>query len=226
MTWHPVAPDGTKSVKDNRPILGDNTTYTETTMNVDHIWGDSSSGGNQGHHQFVQMPKSDVGGTPTDPSLASLMDGLIYSKELSATESVSNQDVKPFYINEAGATSAVPGVEQIMQLLGIRAMCVFSVDGAGVITETYKHNVTVTRQDTGEFTATFAAELPTNDYLALGSCIRNTSSTSSYGLWVVSPSTTLTSVKSTTELKFATYSNVGALLRFDPLQCWFVIFGG
>ena len=218
MVWQSTAPDGTKSVKDNRSILQDNTTYTKTTMNVDHFWDDATAG-NDGHHQFVQMPKADVGGTPTDPSLASLMDGLFYAKELSATESVNNQDVKPFFINESAAAGATLGVAQTMQLLGIRAMCVFSVAG-GVVTEKYKHNVTVTRSQSGLFTGTFGSELPTSDYLFLGA----STYALGFGLCSVRP-TTVPNHKTTTQVEFAT-SLVGAALASDSVECWFVIFGG
>jgi len=225
MVWKTTAPDGTKSVKDNRSILQDNTTYTKTTMNVDHFWDDATAG-NDGHHQFVQMPKSDVGGTPTDPSLAALMDGLVYAKELTSTESVNNQDVKPFFINESAAAGATLCVTQVMQLLGIRAMCVFDVSPAGAITELYKHNCTVTRTSAGRFTATFTAELPTNDYIAIGDCIRRDANPGNVNHWAPQGAATVSTVKSTTFFKFITYTYSGSPSNVDPLQAWFVIFGG
>ncbi|MCK5435549.1 MAG: hypothetical protein KAI88_02875, partial [Nitrosomonadaceae bacterium] len=55
MTWTPTAPDGSLSVKANRPLLAGNTTYTKTTMGGtandttntdvirDHYWDVSSA---------------------------------------------------------------------------------------------------------------------------------------------------------------------------------------
>jgi len=218
MAWQTTAPDGTKSVKANNSILQDNTNYIKTTMNVDHFWDDDTAG-NDGHHRFVQMLKSDSGGTPTDPSLAADMDGLIYAKELTSTESVNNQDVQPFYINETAGSGVNP---QVMQLLGIRAMCVFTI-GAGpgfTITELYKHNCTVTRASAGFFTATFGLELPSADYIAIGGCTYPTA----LGQWYVAPSLN-PGYKSSTQLIFATATNAVTTIS-DPEQVWFVVFGG
>lgn len=116
-------------------------------------------------------------------------------------------------------SGATLGVTQVMQLLGIRAMCVFDVAG-GVVTELYKHNCTVTRDSAGAFTATFASELPTADYLAFGASIY----TLTRGEWSVIPSAN-PGYKSTTTLKFATAPANTASVS-DPVQAWFVVFGG
>ena len=66
MSWSSTAPDGTKSVKDNRPILGNNTIYTETTMKIDHHWNESVS--LDGHHNVIQQNKQDAAGVPVNPA--------------------------------------------------------------------------------------------------------------------------------------------------------------
>lgn len=78
MAWNSTAPDGTKSVKLNRPILQANTTYTEAEMNKDHYW---NIGVNEdGRHKFVQSPK-----VAADPAVAGGMDGVTYIRQVSAT---------------------------------------------------------------------------------------------------------------------------------------------
>lgn len=68
MPWNSISPLGTVSVKANRAINQQNTTYTEVTMGnqvvgtnptpqtaKDHFW---NVGGNEdGHHRFIQSPR-------------------------------------------------------------------------------------------------------------------------------------------------------------------------
>lgn len=74
MTWSVVAPDGTKSVKDNTSILQGNTTYTKTTLNIDHYWNTASN--LDGFHKKVEMTKQD-----DDITIGDSMDGGFYLKE-------------------------------------------------------------------------------------------------------------------------------------------------
>lgn len=93
MPWNSISPDGSKSVKDNTPLMDQNTAYIEATMKIDHFW---NSGTNKdGHHQFVQSPAYVVGGNPADPALASGMDGEIYFRKVSST----NARIEAFYRN-------------------------------------------------------------------------------------------------------------------------------
>lgn len=100
MVWSNISPDGTKSVKSNTPNMLANTQYTKTTMNVDHFW---DVGVNQdGHHKQVQMPKM-----ATDMILGAGMDGGIYFKEVSA----SNTRVQGFYRNVNGIYQFIPAFQ-------------------------------------------------------------------------------------------------------------------
>jgi len=92
--WHILAPDGSKSVKDNELILQDNTTYTKDTMNKDHYWDIGSD--EDGHHKQVQMPKQ-----AADITLAAGMDGGIYFKE-------TNSRIEGFYRNASEIYQFIP----------------------------------------------------------------------------------------------------------------------
>jgi len=219
MPWNSTWPQGSLSVKSNRASGNQNTTYIETTASVDHFWNESAN--KDGHHLQVQMPMQGTPAVPTDPTLATEMDGVFYYKAKSATEAPDNQDVQPFFINNEEAST--PGVTQIMQLLGIRVCGVFSVSG-GVVTVEYSHNLTsITRNGTGVFTVVFPS-LPTNNYLVLGDGVANSSSSTEKLDFYVQGSTSLSTVKSKTSFKFRTNNSSG--LSADPLQCWFVCFGG
>jgi len=218
VSWNSTWPLGTVSVKQNKLTGQNNTTYVETTLNVDHFFNIGSD--EDGHHQFIQSPKMESGGSPSNPSLATGMDGVLYFKEKTAAEAVDQQDVQPFYINEVSATT------QIMQLLGIRAMGVFDrIQSNGAVTLQYGHNCSVARTDTGDYTITFTNPLPSDNYLVLGGCVRHSSSADDLGFFGCEGNTTLAS-KSATTCKFQTYTFSGSPDSIDPLQTWFVVFGG
>lgn len=212
VTWNSTSPDGAKSVQDNNTIIQQNTTYIETVQNYDHYW---NAGTNEdGHHRYVQTIGYNSGGTPTDPTLATGMEGVYYAKLKTSAEATAQQDVQPFYKN-AG---------QVMQVLGMRACVCFDVSGS-TVTVQYAHNIaSVSRTATGRFTVTFTNSLPSVNYLALGSAIRNTSSATSNIAFVPDSATSLSSVKTTSTFSFHT-SDTESNLR-DPLQCWVVFFGG
>jgi len=208
VSWNSVSPDGTKSVKLNRTLLQDNTTYTETTLNNDHYWNIGVD--EDGHHKYAQMPKSDIGGVPTDPTLATGMDSVFYSKLVT--------DVQPFMRNAS----------MIMPLLGIRAMGVFTVNqGTGAVTTNFSHNVSSIILDTaidGAYIAGFTNAMPSVNYLILGGGIIYNSSFTQPLIFSTQGNTTLGAVKNTTFFKFSTLNKSFALVK--PLQAWFVCFGG
>lgn len=100
MPWNAISPDGTKSVKANTPTMLENTTYTETTMNISHYWDEGSN--LDGQHQFVASPKQ-----ATDIAIPTSMDGIIYYKEVSA----SNSRVQGFYRNSQGIFQFIPSFQ-------------------------------------------------------------------------------------------------------------------
>lgn len=113
MTWHATCPDGTRSVKANKAIIQDNTTYTEVTMGNsvvgtntvdtrDHFWNVGSN--EDGRHRFIQSPKFTVGGVATDPVLGTGMDGVTYIKE----DGLTPTRVQGFYRNAEGVYQYLP----------------------------------------------------------------------------------------------------------------------
>jgi len=110
MAWSSTAPLGSVSVKANRSILGDNTSYIETTMGNsvvgtntnttrDHFWNVGSN--EDGRHRFINSPAFTVGGLPTDPVIGSGMDGVLYLK-------TTNSRAEWFHRNSSGIYQAVP----------------------------------------------------------------------------------------------------------------------
>ena len=94
MTWNSVSPNGTLSVKSNTTPMQQNTTYTETTLNVDHYWNIGTE--EDGHHLQVQMVKK-----ASDLTLDTGMDGGIYLKETTGR-------VEGFYRNDEGIYQFIP----------------------------------------------------------------------------------------------------------------------
>lgn len=213
MTWNPDTPLGTISVKDNRSRFVNNNTYTESKMNVDHYW--NIGGDEDGHHKFVQCPKTETGGTPSDPTVATGMDGAIYLKQKTAVESPDFQGVLPYFKD----SQVTPG---IMEILGIRACCVFSVS-AGIVTQEYSHNVTVVRNSIGDFTATFTVSLPSANYIFLGGAHLPTSLNSMRAIVPSGASSKTTALVKMQTLRDNINENFDPR---DPLQAWFVVFGG
>lgn len=219
MVWTSVAPDGSKSVKANEATMLANTSYIETEMDKDHFWDTGVD--EDGRHRFAQMPKYEDGevSTPTSPTIAAGMDLAYFSRLKTAIESVDQQDVQP-YVRNANA---------IMQLLGIRACGVFNVGGAG-LTTVYSHNCTIVRTDSGRFTVTFTDALPSANYVFLGGGVANSADTNDTVTCDVEANPVLASVKTTTFVKFRTIringSSSQTRVTKDPLQGYFVIFGG
>ncbi len=110
MPWNSTAPIGSISVKANRTILQDNTTYIETTMGNsivgtnttstrDHFWDVSSDV--DGRHRFIQSVGFTVGGNPEDPLLGTGMDSVLYPK-------TTNTRVEWFHRNTDGIYQFIP----------------------------------------------------------------------------------------------------------------------
>lgn len=234
MPWNSTSPIGSISVKANRTTMNQNTTYTETTMGNsaigtntvttrDHFW---NVGANEdGRHRFIQSPAFTVGGLPTDPVVGIGMDGVSFIKLLTAIQSTAQQDVQPFYRNAS----------QVMQLLGIRAMGVFTANTGANPTQAevlYSHNLNlqaagtpgIVRTGVGRFTITFANAMPSRNYLVLGLCIRDSATVDDDMFMYVPAATSVTNSKSTTRVKIAYKSPDSS--HHDPLQAWFVCFGG
>lgn len=222
MAWSSTWPDGSQSVKANQPTGAANTTYIETHMNKDHFW--NISGDKDGHHQFVQMTQQGTPAAPTDAALATAMDGAIFVKAKSTTEAVDSQDAQPFFINNK--VVGTPGNTQVMQLLGIRAMGVFDRKTSnGAITLQYSHNCTVARTGTGVYKVTFSSALPSDNYLVLGKCIKYDSDPEQTADFFMSGGTSLT-LKNVNNFTFRTNSLGASPTGVDPLQTWFMVFGG
>lgn len=91
MPWNSTWPVGSISVKANRVVGQQNTTYIETTMGNsvvgtntnttrDHFW--NVGGDEDGRHRFIQSLAFTVGGNPTDPVLGSGMNAVLYLKTI------------------------------------------------------------------------------------------------------------------------------------------------
>ena len=226
MAWNSVAPDGSKSVKANNPLLLANTQYIEATMEntandttntdaiKDHYWNVDAN--LDGRHRYVNMPEYTIAGTETDPVLGASMGGTLYCKRKTAAESPDQQDVQPFFRNSAN----------LMQLLGMHACCTFngrSTNGACDIE--YNQNITsVTRTAKGKYDVVMTNALPSSNYLMFGNAIA-TGGTQLIMLSISAGASVLADVKTTTTMKITTAKNVdGALV--DILQGWFFCFGG
>jgi len=234
MPWNSTWPDGTVSVKANDATGVQNTNYIKATMGAsivgtntgattDHFWDVDAN--LNGHHRFVKMPKftsTAVAPDDTDPAIGVGIDAAYYAKLKLTLESTAAQDVQAFFKN---TTSPV------MQLLGIRAMGVFT-GGAADPTQAevlYSHNLAtqtagtkgIVHTSTGHYTVTFATALPTANYLILGGAIRDSDAELLFG---VRGNASLAAVKSTTMFKFSTQSDGGTV--HNPLQAWFICFGG
>lgn len=88
MGWNSTWPDGSKSVKQNETTGKENTNYIKATLNIDHFFNFGTN--EDGHHRFVNMIKQ-----ASDVSIATGMDGVLYLKEVSA----SNSRIELFYRN-------------------------------------------------------------------------------------------------------------------------------
>lgn len=93
MPWNSTWPVGSISVKANRIVGQQNTTYIETIMGNspvgtntnttrDHFWNVGSN--EDGRHRFINSPVFTVGGIAADPLVGSGMDAVLYLKMTNA----------------------------------------------------------------------------------------------------------------------------------------------
>lgn len=112
MPWNSTWPVGNISVKANRTLGQQNTTYIETTMGNsvvgtnttttrDHFWNVGSN--EDGRHRFIQSPAFTVGGNPTDPVLGVGMNGVFYFKTVQAR-------CEGFFRNAQGIFQVFPAI--------------------------------------------------------------------------------------------------------------------
>lgn len=223
--------DGAKSVKLNRPTLNANALYIQDNMRLDHFWNEDND--KDGHHDAIQMPIQGTIAAPTNPTLATGLDGVVYLKHKIAADSGSNQDVQPYFQNET-TINAVADTPFVMQMLGVRAAGVVTITNPGssgsISTAAtgnpwdYAHNISnVVRDSNGDYTITFANELPTNNYLVHIDAVGPGSGNTVTGF--VLGTSTLSTSKSTTFVKLR-FVSVGAGASRDPLQFWFTVWGG
>lgn len=116
MPWNSTAPLGSSSVKANKPILGQNTTYIEDTMGKvvvgtntvttrDHFWNVSSN--LDGRHRFIQSPaftSTVVTVPPNTPVIGSGMDGVMYLR------TTFDGSVQGFYRNGRNINQFIPAL--------------------------------------------------------------------------------------------------------------------
>ena len=112
MPWNSTSPLGTVSVKANRVIQQQNSTYTETTMGNsvvgtntnttrDHFWNVGTN--EDGRHRFIQSPAFTVGTLPADPVIGTGMDSVEYTKTVLGT-------VQGFFRNAQGIYQHIPAL--------------------------------------------------------------------------------------------------------------------
>lgn len=110
MPWHSTFPVGNTSVRANRTVGQDNTSYIESTMGNsivgsnttstrDHFWAVGSD--EDGRHRFIQSPAFTVGSAPADAVIGTGMDTVRYAK-------TTNGRVEWFSRNAEGIYQDVP----------------------------------------------------------------------------------------------------------------------
>lgn len=222
MVWNVNSPDGAKSVKQNTIPMQQNTAYLLSTQQKDHFFNEGSD--EDGHHKWAQMVATNDANKSlqTNMTLAAGIDASYFTRFMTPgeTNSVGTEaNTQPFFVSQ---NSTIPN-ESIMQLLGIRACAVFNVVG-GVVTVVYKFNMTsVARTAQGKYTATYTNSLPSNAYMVLGGAIYNGGISNILSLNVIG-GTDLVNNKNVSQclLRITTETNTTA----DPLQAWFICFGG
>ena len=211
MTWSDTPIDGQQSVAANKAPINNAFTYIANTEKIDHFW-DNANSNLDGHHQFVQMPKTESGGNPANASIAPDMDGVYFIKDKTATDAPDLQTAEPFYISNDGTN------DQILQL-GFRAMMHFELSGT-TITEKYAHNCSVARTGTGLFTLTFDVAMPTDNYILMGTAMRSSGNALSIAIQPGTKASNMT----TALVKFGTYSTSDSAR--DPVVVTLAVCGG
>jgi hypothetical protein len=213
MVWSSTWPVGTVAVGDNTLTGQANTTYVETTMNVDHYW--NIGGDEDGHHKFVQCPKTETGGTPSNPTVATGMDGALYLKQKTTVESPDFQAVLPYFKDGLVSPS-------ILEMLGIRSCGLVTIGASPTFTivSKYSHNLTsITRQSAGVYDVVFP-QLPSQYYLPFVMALRRGSAGQS------AYATLDGTLKTDTGFRILVQRTEITTTRTDPQELWFFVFGG
>ena len=230
MPWNANWPDQTRSVSGNTTTGQENTTYTKTTLNSDHFWNIAPA--SDGHHRFVQTVATNEAAhdSPINMPLAAGIDLSYFSRYKTSVESSDplSRNCQPFVKDIGPAGEVSPWSAGVMQLLAIRACAVFSFPPpAGTLVITYSHNISgITNAHPGEFIANFAVALPSNNYMILGGAIQNDLSLDKLMEFSVCGATVLTTVKSDGMFQFRTKTTGGTPTPYNPLNGWFIVFGG
>ena len=170
MTWADNPINGQNSVSANKAPINNAFQYIADTQEIDHYWDDANAN-LDGRHRFVQMPKNESGGSPSNPSIGTDIDGVIFVKEKTAAEAPDIQIAEPFYIVNDGTN------DQVLQM-GFRAICQFQGRTSnGNCTLNYSHNISsIARTGQGLYTITYNTAMPSNKYAIFGSAQRFSSS--------------------------------------------------
>jgi hypothetical protein len=223
-TYKTTVPVTGESVSANATYIQQNTNYVKNNLKLDHYWAEDAT--LDGRHKAIQMPKTETGGTPDDPTLGTGINGALYLKAKTSAEAPDFQAVLPYFKDN----SAAPG-PAVLEMLGIRACAVIDISADGLtLTPKYIHNVVVTRASAGSYTATFTNAMPSVNYLVLGDCIGRVktfggqlSDLSNFRLLGDANAPN----KTTALFKFGSYTTfTGTIQISDPKSIWFVVFGG
>jgi hypothetical protein len=119
MAWHPIFPLGSVSVRANKAIGQDNTTYiqatmgntvagTDTSTTRDHFWNVDAS--LDGRHRFIQSPKFQISTLDADPIMGDDMDACMFFRNVNADVG----RVEGFYKTANAATGNYPNRYQFI----------------------------------------------------------------------------------------------------------------
>lgn len=216
--WNSTWPNGTKSVKANRTTGQQNTSYVEANQKLDHYWNEDVN--KDGHHKKVESTKLSSAAT-----LSTGMDGNYHLIDKTEEESPDLQKPEPFILTNDGTNN------QLIQL-GFRVLVHFLGTGATPDQSDikYSHNLNnqsaspkgVVRDGQGLYTLNFATDLPTNNYIVMGSAMRSSGSALNVG--IASDPTKSNKIKKNSVQIAITSSDSGSLQ--DPVAAMIAIVGG
>lgn len=210
MTWNGGSTvDGQQSVAANKSRINGSLSYLDSTWKVDHFFNNTNSN-LDGHHRYVQMPKNESGGSAADVAIAMDMDGVTYVKE--KTSGSTTQEA--FYRNTSN----------IHYASGFKALLQFTVSGT-TPTIQFAHNVgSVTRNSQGIYTVNFTDNMPSDNYVVLGTAMRASATASQLSVAVDGAAAKGTSIKvGSVRIEFASTDSGNST---DPLVAMIAVVGG